>query len=124
MEKDKFDLATKALIEHTYLALGKILRCWRRKEKMKTINMMRIAKVVFIDINGVEMIINNISVEKLKSPINHYHLLGHNGEENCSGADVGMEFRSVPNDCSKNGRHCCNLPNKNEDAPTDTKEVA
>ncbi len=24
MEKDKFDLATKALIEHTYLALGKM----------------------------------------------------------------------------------------------------
>jgi len=91
---------------------------------MKIINMMSIAKIIFIDTTGIEMTINDVSVEKLESPINHYHILGHNGDENCSGADVGIEFRSVPNACAKNRKHCCNLAGKNEDAPTDTKEVA
>ena len=91
---------------------------------MKTINMMSLSKIVFTDTTGVEMIINDISVKKVESPINYYHILGHNGDENCSGADVGIEFRSVPNACAKNGRHCCNLAGKDENTPTDTKEVA
>jgi hypothetical protein len=91
---------------------------------MKAINMMNLTKIVFTDTTGVKMVINDISVEKLESSINHYHILGHNGNENCSGADIGMEFRSVPNTCAKDGRHCCNLESKIEDAPTDIKEVA
>lgn len=81
---------------------------------MKTINMMNIAKIIFTDTSGTEMTINNISVAKLESPVNHYYILGHNGDENCSGADVAIDFKSLPNDCSLNRRHCCNLSGKDE----------
>lgn len=88
------------------------------RKKMKTINMMSLAKIIFTDTTGIEMVINVFSVKKVASSINHYNILGHNGNENCSGADVGIEFRSVPNACAKNKRHCCNLAGKDKDIPT------
>jgi hypothetical protein len=76
---------------------------------MKKIDMLNLEKVVFVDGNGVEMVINDVVVEKIEALIEVYHILGHNGEENCSGADVGMEFRYVLNECREKGRDCCSL---------------
>ena len=75
----------------------------------KRFKMRKLQKCVFVDSNGVEMTVNDMIVTKEKSPINIYSLWGHVGDENCSGADVGMEFRSVPNQCRKKGRTCCDL---------------
>ena len=83
---------------------------------MKPINMLSLEKIIFVDSIGIEMIIKDISVEKLDSLINEYHILGHNGDENCSGADVGIEFSSIPNSCTRNNRHCCNLAGVDENA--------
>jgi hypothetical protein len=76
---------------------------------MKKLKMLNIKKIIFIDTEGTKMIINDLDVKKIKSPVEHYHIQGHVGNENCSGADIGLEFRYVPNECSKNKRFCCNL---------------
>lgn len=75
----------------------------------KKFDIEKTQKVVFIDSDKNELTININTIEKLESIINIYSLLGHVGEENCSGADVGIEFRSIPNECRKKRRICCNL---------------
>jgi len=77
--------------------------------RRKRFDIKKTKKIIFVDSNGVEMTVNDMIVEKIPSVINEYHLWGHVGDENCSGADVGMEFRSVPNKCRKKGRTCCDL---------------
>ena len=70
----------------------------------------KVQKIILVGSDNSELIVNIDSTKKVKSPINEYHFLGHVGEENCSGTDVGIDFRSLPNRCSeKNGRVCCRL---------------
>jgi hypothetical protein len=66
-------------------------------------------KIIFVSSDKNEMTMNVDSIKKIDSIINEYHFLGHIGNENCSGTDVGLEFRSVPNECKEHGRMCCEL---------------
>jgi hypothetical protein len=75
---------------------------------MPKFDITKTTKIIFVNPDN-EMTINVDSIEKIESLINEYHFLGHIGDENCSYTDVGLEFRSVPNECEKAGRTCCNL---------------
>ena len=60
-----------------------------------------------VDSESQERIINIHEIEKIEAIVDIYHLLGHVGEENCSCADVGLEFRtSMLGPCKKS---CCDL---------------
>ena len=74
----------------------------------KKFDITKTTKIIFVSSDN-EMTMNVYSVEKIDSIINEHHFLGHIGNENCSGADVGLEFRSLPNECEKNKRMCCEL---------------
>lgn len=69
-------------------------------------DMSKINRVILINSEGKELEIHIGSVEKEDSIINEYHLHGHVGKELCSGADVGMIWRSLPKTC---GKCCCDL---------------
>jgi hypothetical protein len=71
-------------------------------EKTKTVN--------FIDTEGTLLPINIDTIERQESLINDYDLKGHVGEENCSGTDVSIEFRSSLSATQKNcTKDCCSL---------------
>jgi len=72
-------------------------------------DILKTKQITFTDSEGQSRIIDVHEVEKLESPINTFNILGHVGQENCSGADVGLEFRSVPNKCREKGKTCCDL---------------
>lgn len=66
-------------------------------------------RITLMDSNGCELVVNVFDIKKQDSPINIYNLSGYVGEENCSGADVGLEFRYEINSCASEGRTCCGL---------------
>jgi len=77
-------------------------------KKPKKFKPLDIKRVTFTNSKGSDMVIDINSVN-LKNPpealgVFIYTLQGHVGEENCSGADVSLEFRCIP--CKK---QCCEI---------------
>jgi hypothetical protein len=65
-------------------------------------------KIIFIGSDGRKMtVVVDGGIEKQKSIINDYRLSGHVGKTYCSGGDVSIDFRSLPNECRR--KYCCEL---------------
>ena len=90
---------------------------------MTKFDITKTKKIIFIDSTGEKRIIeidkiekedvqallsqHNIKINASEIALNIYNLHGHIGQENCSGAEVGIEFRSMI--CHNNSCDGCDL---------------